>query len=49
MNTWSMCTVSAMELSDEATLSALSLSDGGLSPAFMSDRTEYNARVGKRC
>ena len=35
-----------VELSEDATLSALSLSDGGLSPAFMSDRMEYDARVG---
>ena len=33
-------------LSEDATLSALSLSDGMLSPAFMSDRMEYTARVG---
>ena len=32
--------------SDDATLSALSLSDGTLSPAFLSDRMEYTARVG---
>ena len=32
--------------SDDATLSALSLSDGTLSPDFMSDRMEYTARVG---
>ena len=30
----------------DATLSALSLSDGMLDPAFMSDRMEYTARVG---
>ena len=34
------------DLSDDATLSALSLSDGMLSPAFMADRLEYKARVG---
>ena len=34
------------EPSDDATLSALSVSGGDLSPAFMSDRLEYNARVG---
>ena len=33
-------------ISDDATLSALSLSDGMLMPAFMSDRMEYDARVG---
>ena len=45
--TWSMCTASARNLeSEDATLSALSLSDGTLSPAFMSDRIEYTARVG---
>ena len=32
--------------SDDATLSALSLSDGMLMPAFMSDRMAYDARVG---
>ena len=31
--------------SDDANLSALSLSDGTLSPAFMSDTVEYTARV----
>ena len=35
-----------VELSEDATLSALSLSDGDPSPAFMSDRMEYDARVG---
>ena len=34
------------ELSEDATLSALSVSGGPLSPAFTSDRMEYNARVG---
>ena len=34
------------ELSEDATLSALGVSDGTLSPAFMSDRMDYNARVG---
>ena len=33
-------------LSGDATLAALSLSDGMLSPPFMSDRTDYTARVG---
>ena len=33
------------ETSDDATLSALSLSAGALSPAFMSDAIEYKARV----
>ena len=33
------------DMSDDATLSALSLSDGTLSPAFMSDRMAYDARV----
>ncbi|MDE2687656.1 MAG: cadherin-like beta sandwich domain-containing protein [Chloroflexota bacterium] len=33
-------------LETDATLSALSLSDGMLSPAFASDRMEYDARVG---
>ena len=33
------------ELSDDATLSALRLSAGTLSPAFMSDTIEYKARV----
>ena len=36
----------AVNISDDATLSALSLSDGTLSPDFMSDRMAYNARVG---
>ena len=35
-----------LDESEEATLSALSLSDGMLDPAFMSDRMEYDARVG---
>ena len=35
-----------LEESEDATLSALSLSDGMLDPAFMSDRMEYDARVG---
>ena len=34
------------ELSEDATLSALRVSGGPLSPAFMSDRVAYNARVG---
>ena len=36
----------AAEISDDATLSALSLSDGMLSPAFMSALMTYDARVG---
>ena len=35
-----------VESSEDATLSALSLSDGDLSPTFGSDRMEYDARVG---
>ena len=35
-----------LDLSEDATLSALSLSDGMLEPAFRSDRTEYDAKVG---
>ena len=34
------------ELSEDATLSALIVSGRALSPAFMSDRMDYNARVG---
>ena len=34
------------ELSEEATLSALNVSGGDLSPTFMSDRMDYKARVG---
>ena len=34
------------ELSEDATLSTLSVSGGAISPAFTSDRMEYNARVG---
>ena len=43
-----MCTAiaRAADESEDATLSALSLSDGTLSPAFLSDRMEYTARVG---
>ena len=36
----------AVSIEDDATLSALSLSAGTLMPAFMSDRMEYDARVG---
>ena len=35
-----------LDESEDATLSALSLSDGMLDPTFMSDRMEYDARVG---
>ena len=40
-----MCTASGPTPSNDATLSALSLSAGTLSPAFMSDTIEYKARV----